>query len=109
MTLKIQTTWRSQDWLNILTEEVEPCIKNITFTKCDYIQLFMNPVTRKQDVPIVTDYLVMIVVEDEFFEKQNFISILKDGITDSGQSQLKRDLVRGIINWVEDNLGHKIL
>ena len=108
MTIIVQTRWRVEHWFDMLKEEVEPHFKNITFEESDYVTLRWNTETKAHDIPEVTDYVVQIVVEDDFFEKQNFVSILKDGSTVTGSTKLKRDLVNGIKKWVYDNIGHRM-
>ena len=106
--MKVRTSWRAKDWLDVLKEEVEPHIKHITFEKGDEIINHWNEDTRAYDIPKVVDWIVMIVVEDENFEKENFKSILKDGSDSRGDTQLGRDLQYGIKHWVYENIGHRI-
>jgi len=107
-TIKIPTSWRAEDWLEMLKEEVEPHFKNITFEKRDDFHYSWNKETNAYDIPVLVDYCIMIVVEDDFFEKQNFISTLKDGSTVTGHTRLKGDLENGIKKWVYENIGHRI-
>lgn len=107
MGLTIQTHWRSEDWLDVLKEEVEPHFKHITFERCDHMGQKWNPSTKSYD-PLRLDYVIMIVVDDgaEDYLKEHFLTTLK---TKSGYTNtLELDLERGISQWIAREIGHRL-
>ncbi len=107
MNLTIRTHWRSEDWLDVLKNEVEPHFKHVTFEKGDYMGVTWNPDTKSYD-PIVLDHVIMIVVDDEAedYLKEHFLTTLK---TEAGYvHSLERDLECGIRQWIAREIGHKI-